>query len=179
MLLARLEIEHYAKTTLQENSHWIMYRCEDGKKTLKSWLIVSDEASDEEIEQQISAHISKRGGVGKFPNINELQDFLMESIIACHNSDNEMLFVEQEDMGDLGRYNLADIEDCIGQHKLGEYLRLGEDGAFLTVYGGVSSVINWPDDCPLGGDVANDCADCFYSGDYYFYAGECIRREDS
>ena len=32
------------------------------------------------------------------------------------------------------------------------------------------------DVCPLGGDTANDCADCFYAGDYEFKDGECVRR---
>ena len=34
-------------------------------------------------------------------------------------------------------------------------------------------------DCPLGGDVANDCDGCAYSGDYYYdeKSGECVRRK--
>ena len=32
------------------------------------------------------------------------------------------------------------------------------------------------DDCPLGGDIANDCADCAYSDEYHFFNGECIAR---
>ena len=32
------------------------------------------------------------------------------------------------------------------------------------------------DDCPLGGDIANDCADCAYACDYHFVDGECVRR---
>lgn len=30
--------------------------------------------------------------------------------------------------------------------------------------------------CPLGGDTAEDCADCVYGSDYHFRDGECIRR---
>ena len=32
--------------------------------------------------------------------------------------------------------------------------------------------------CPLGGDIANDCTDCIYAGDYQFEreTGQCIRR---
>lgn len=34
-------------------------------------------------------------------------------------------------------------------------------------------------ECPLGGDIENDCADCAYSGDFHFKNGECVnRRED-
>lgn len=38
----------------------------------------------------------------------------------------------------------------------------------------------YPDDCPFGGDTADDCAGCAYSGDYHFdpESGQCIARED-
>jgi len=32
--------------------------------------------------------------------------------------------------------------------------------------------------CPLGGDVTNNCADCFYAGDYHYVDGDCVRRPD-
>lgn len=32
-------------------------------------------------------------------------------------------------------------------------------------------------DCPLGGDPREDCADCVYSADYHYEAGECVERE--
>ena len=34
-------------------------------------------------------------------------------------------------------------------------------------------------DCPLGGDIENDCADCIYSCDYHFVNGECVKREEN
>ena len=33
------------------------------------------------------------------------------------------------------------------------------------------------EDCPLGGDISEDCADCVYSDDYHFVDGECKERE--
>ena len=30
--------------------------------------------------------------------------------------------------------------------------------------------------CPLGGDEADDCLGCIYSGDYHFINGKCERR---
>jgi len=33
-------------------------------------------------------------------------------------------------------------------------------------------------ECPLGGDITNDCADCVYSVDYCYSDGECIRRKE-
>ena len=36
------------------------------------------------------------------------------------------------------------------------------------------------DECPLGGDTANDCDGCIYRGDYEFNkeTEECVRRKD-
>lgn len=33
-------------------------------------------------------------------------------------------------------------------------------------------------ECPLGGDVANDCADCAYAGDFHYENGECVARPE-
>ena len=35
------------------------------------------------------------------------------------------------------------------------------------------------DECPLGGDISNDCADCAYACDYHFVDGECVEREEN
>ena len=34
-------------------------------------------------------------------------------------------------------------------------------------------------ECPCGGDIADDCADCFYSGEFHYINGECVRREEN
>lgn len=38
--------------------------------------------------------------------------------------------------------------------------------------------MNKRNDCPLGGDITNDCADCFYSWEYHYdpQTGECVLR---
>jgi hypothetical protein len=33
--------------------------------------------------------------------------------------------------------------------------------------------------CPLGGDIANDCAGCAYAWEYHYVGGECVRREEN
>ena len=34
-------------------------------------------------------------------------------------------------------------------------------------------------ECPLGGDAADDCAKCAYSGDFHFENGDCVSRKES
>jgi len=38
-------------------------------------------------------------------------------------------------------------------------------------------IIKEENNCPLGGDTKNNCADCVYSGDYEYKNGECLRRK--
>lgn len=35
-------------------------------------------------------------------------------------------------------------------------------------------------ECPHGGDIANDCAECIYAGDYHYdpESGECVSRPE-
>lgn len=33
------------------------------------------------------------------------------------------------------------------------------------------------EDCPFGGDISDDCADCAYNEDYHYSDGECKERE--
>ena len=35
------------------------------------------------------------------------------------------------------------------------------------------------DECPLGGDISNDCADCCYAGDYHYVDGKCVLRNNT
>lgn len=37
---------------------------------------------------------------------------------------------------------------------------------------------DYEDLCPLGGDITNDCADCFYAGDYHYVNGDCVLRDE-
>lgn len=36
----------------------------------------------------------------------------------------------------------------------------------------------YENNCPLGGDITDDCADCAYYCDYHYVNGECIKREE-
>lgn len=35
---------------------------------------------------------------------------------------------------------------------------------------------NMSNQCPEGGDTANDCADCIYSDEYHCVNGDCVLR---
>lgn len=38
--------------------------------------------------------------------------------------------------------------------------------------------VNEDEECPFGGDIANDCEDCIYSCDYHYENGDCVKRKD-
>lgn len=71
----------------------------------------------------------------------------------------------------------CDYGDCpynaVGGYDCRNYCGLGVDECGDDEYYEITD-----DDCPLGGDITNDCADCAYSCDYHYVNGECIRREE-
>lgn len=76
------------------------------------------------------------------------------------------------------------------EYACGEYFIAGEEscrfcGNFTEMHSSpTQEIFVWNEaakeerkfECPLGGDETNDCEGCFYSGDYHFVEGECIRR---
>lgn len=75
---------------------------------------------------------------------------------------------------------LRDLKESVQN----EYVKLaGTDGNYEVV---PIATVELPDEeeeyyehnCPFGGDWADDCADCFYSGDYHYVDGDCLRRTE-
>ena len=63
------------------------------------------------------------------------------------------------------------IDDCIANG--GTFFDVQVDSDVSCFYQGDKN------ECPLGGDIENDCADCAYSCDYHFVDGECVKREEA
>lgn len=61
------------------------------------------------------------------------------------------------------------IDDCVDNEGTYFDVAVDSDASCFTLI---------DDDCPLGGDIANDCADCAYSCDYHYEDGECVAREE-
>ena len=133
---------HDGSTELHENAHWVKYECRDnnGTNILVSWIIANNNMADIEIIKSIEAHVKDRGGIDMFPGTGVLDYGLGDLILECHGSDNEMFFVENDNEE---KYNHDAIQNDIDRWNLGEYIRFDEDDAYITVYGGITSVINW------------------------------------
>lgn len=62
---------------------------------------------------------------------------------------------------------LTNLEYCQELIKTDDWIRV-EDY--------MNEILDYGDDCPLGGDSTNDCEDCIYSIDYHYDNGECVMR---
>lgn len=84
-----------------------------------------------------------------------------EQIAYAHLNDNDLEMIMADMRGEL---------NC-------EYLITLDNGK--TIDTGIIDDIDCVNcECPLGGDIENDCADCIYSCDYHFVDGECTRRKE-
>lgn len=136
---------------------------------------------------------SKRDAKGEFPNLPD--DIAIETILKADKSLNDHGANGHWDIIDYARNEILsernlptdkeywDFEgcDCPFAPSL-EYVESCK-GCYIT------DEYDFPDDvcirkaylaknpvCPLGGDTANDCADCAYSPDYKYEDGECVER---
>ena len=89
-----------------------------------------------------------------------------EQVVYAHLTDNDLEMIMADMSGEL---------NC-------EYLIILDNGE--TIDTGIIDDIDRVkcdgcNECPLGGDIEDDCADCIYSCDYHFVDGECVKREES
>ena len=132
-------------TELKDNSHWVSYEYDDGSKRLFSWLIVPNDTKKNEVKELVEIHISERGGIAAFPKISVLPPLIKTLVMECHNSENEMYFIEldDEEYENWTDDDIAALSDEVRQHGLEKHIRLFDDDTFITVYGGIREIVNW------------------------------------
>ena len=132
-------------TELKDNSRWVSYEYDDESWRLFSWLIVPSDTEKNEVRALVESHISERGGAAAFPKISVLPPLIKTLVVQCHCSENEMFFIEldDEDYDSWTDDDIAALADEVRQHGLDKHIRLFDDDTFITVYGGISEIVNW------------------------------------
>ena len=136
--MKNIEIFRIMDTTYEDNTTWIEYRVNDsfGYEIIDG---EEQEHSKEQIEKVFNGIESINDMLANKKSINKCSDFLRTIIEECRQSDNEMWFVEYEDLEDIEdkeKFLLA-IEDEVMMLGLQDYIKFYEDEAAITVYGGV------------------------------------------
>jgi hypothetical protein len=144
-----IDLVDYVDTELEPNHTWVNYECRHpgtNELLLISWMLEPDGFSSSNQQEDIRQFIAERGGVDKFPRLSELHPMVAKLITSCHYSDNEMWFIDEEDE-QFEDYQITRraMEECIKQWNLGMYILFDDkdNDSFITVFGGVSAVINW------------------------------------
>lgn len=133
-----VEIENHGATELQEVSNWYFYKAKKNEEIIKSFIICQQELSQNDIRLLIQEKIKST----KFINLSKVSKNLKSLIENCHSSENEMWFVGTDDiewtvqMIDIVRKEVLKLG-------INNYIRFGEDGYLITVYGGISEIINF------------------------------------
>ena len=127
MELQTFKITRIQKTGYDNGTNWLEYRTNKGHYGYE--LITQD--------QEVVDIIGK-------PNLSQCSKITQELIENCLESENEMWFVEQDEMDEYietyekPQYELIEeIESDINQFELSDYIKFNEDGCLVTVYGGI------------------------------------------
>ena len=127
-----VKVERIMETSYENNTCWIEYRVgenlgyeiseglqEGDEEMLQSWI------DDEKFN--VSAMAEKK-------NISECSKYLAEIIEECRESENEMWFVEEDEITEEEAMKISDEVERLG---IEDYVRFYEDGCAITIYGGV------------------------------------------
>lgn len=142
------EYEHSSDLIQDYAAAWYSYEAKRNNEKLYGYLIIEEGLSEEEIMIKIENHIEKIG-FDNFVKINTLSHSLKDLIIECNGSDNEMFFVEENDhyWPNLSEEELKalieEVDNKLNQRGHTNYIEFYEDGALITVYGGISEVVNF------------------------------------
>lgn len=136
-------IEKVNETTYEDGTVWIGYTVGDKLGYEISSLIKSD-CNLKDLEETVNRFKEIKDIFVNKPIVSDCGEFLAEIINDCRQSDNEMWFVEYEDLEEV--HNIApncqeqflkDIDNRISELGLDDYIKVHEDGCAVTVYGGV------------------------------------------
>lgn len=134
-----LDFEAHVETELQEDSMWYYYKAIKGDRIIESFIILEEMLSTEVIRNSIEEKISNT----EFIDIKEVSEDLRSLIEDCHSSENEMYFVEYSEVSEWTDERINRVQEEVLDLNIDNYIRFGEDGCLITVYGGISEVVNF------------------------------------
>lgn len=139
--MEKITITKISKSTF-ESGVWIEYKT--GDKYGYELDYVAEEGMEEITEKAYNTNEELNSKAINKSSIDVCSKFLKEIIEECLGSENEMWFVEYEDLQE--HYNIEEkqqdkflekIEEETIKLGISEDITFGEDGAAITVYGGV------------------------------------------
>ena len=143
---AVLKIEYIMDTTYEDGSVWVGYTINGNWGYEISYSYQDTQDDLEKINSDIqngflkiddNEKISVENLINK-PSLEICSSDLKELIEHCSQSENEMWFVEYDDLEHDG-YDLEKLEDEVYNLNINDYFEFDNSDAAITVFGGVST----------------------------------------
>lgn len=138
-----VKIEKINETTYEDGTVWIGYSVGD-KTGYEISTIVKQNSNIDDLTKFVNKFEEVNNIFVNKPTVDSCGEFLAKIINDCRESDNEMWFVEFEDLEDIHGIAfeahdqfLEDLDERIVDLGLQGYINTNEDGCAVTVYGGV------------------------------------------
>lgn len=140
--IKQFEIKYIVETNFGDDTSWIVYSV--GDKI--GYELTEYGCSKEEVQQEIDCSYEKLVKLIRKNSILKCSDYLRGIIEECSRSDNEMWFVEFDELEKMLSNSDDDIKRFINRiaeevESLGieDYIKFYEDDCAITVYGGVAT----------------------------------------
>lgn len=139
-----IKVDRIMETTYEDGTNWVEYRTPQGNF---GYEITEDyeEGDEEELEREINDDEITYNGMLDKKHISQCSDYLAEIIEECRQSDNEMWYVDFEDLKEdleiddeeiIKKY-LLELQEEIDKLNLNGYVNTYDSGFAIVVYGGV------------------------------------------
>ena len=142
--MKNIEIRRITETSYGDSTCWIEYlvKNEDGYNFNLGYEItdkVTDESPISEVEDAVNNDPERLNKLSSKPLFSTCSDYLELLIKECMESENEMWFVEYEDMEDLEvtQEMLDSLAEEVAGMDLKLYVVVDDGECAVTVYGGI------------------------------------------
>lgn len=138
-----IKVERIMETTYEDGTSWVEYTTPNGSL---GYEVTEDyeEGDEKELEKEINDDEITYNGMIDKKYISVCSEYLAGIIEECRQSDNEMWYIEYEELqeelsvckDEVDNF-IVKLQDEVNRLDIQEYITFYEDGCVITVYGGV------------------------------------------
>lgn len=132
--MTKIKIENIMETTFGNGTSWIVYSINNGKNYGYAITEVFKKGDEEIVQQAIDVEKVNPKPMIEKPLIEDVNQVLRDLIQNVLNSDNEMWFVEYDE---ITKEEIETVQEEVERFKLQEYVTFDEDDCAITIYGGI------------------------------------------
>ena len=131
--MEKIKVQRIMETTYEDGTYWIEYLVNDKKLGYE----ISEEIEEDIVKELQNWIYNKKFNseqLTKKKDIEECSSCLAEIIEQCRQSENEIWFIEEDE---ITEEEVKKLEDEVNKLGIEDYVTFYEDGCVITVYGGI------------------------------------------